>query len=286
MIRFAIEEDLDRIKELWNESFNYDDFAKWYFENIFDIDNVLVYELDNEVVAALQRIPYHIKGIGEATYIYGASTAKEHRNKGIMSKLLAYSEILDMASGVDAIFLVPENEALFTFYEKKGYNNYFYKYSHDNYKVNNQNDGQYLSLIDISKKNKLKWDEFALDMIDVYIKANGNSNYIIRNQKMFVSQISMHVETGGTVYAFYNNKNNQMIGYAFGYVEENVFEISELALYNMTYYVNATELLKKKMGYLKVLNLLNGNIKVKYGCIKMLQKSLNVNKIIINLVYD
>ena len=65
MIRFANIEDRDRIIELWTESFGYDEFAAWFFENIFNIENVLVYEVweeDSEkVVAMLQRIPYIIK---------------------------------------------------------------------------------------------------------------------------------------------------------------------------------------------------------------------------------
>ena len=48
-----------------------------------------------------------------------------------------YSEVIDTASGVDAIFLVPEKESLFEFYEKKGYTGHFYKYIENYEKSNN-----------------------------------------------------------------------------------------------------------------------------------------------------
>lgn len=288
MIRFARVEDIERIKELWDESFEYDDFAKWYFTNAFDIDNVLVCEMDNNIVAALQRIPFKLKGVGDATYIYGASTCKKYRNRGIMSKLLVYSEAIDIASGVDAIFLVPENKSLFDFYEKKGYSKHFYKYLMDSNEISRlglDKKGNYnIRVEEITQYNKENWEKYALDMVDVYIKANENRNYIIRSQKMFLTQISMHVETQGKVYVFYYK--DKMIGYTFGFEEDNVYEISELALDNMKYINSIIKILKTRVSGLKILNLLNGNIKVKYGCIKLLRKMLNVNKIIINLVFD
>ena len=38
MIRFAKECDIDRIIELWTESFGYDEFAAWFFKNIFNVE--------------------------------------------------------------------------------------------------------------------------------------------------------------------------------------------------------------------------------------------------------
>lgn len=299
MIRFARKDDLARIKELWNESFGYDDFAEWYFENIFKLDNTLVYVLDYKIVAMLQRLSYSIKNFGDVTYIYGACTDSKYRKRGIMGALLSYSETIDIEEGKSAIFLVPENEGLFNFYEKKGYTEHFYKYlreKEENHIValegNSENsvdiveiDKDYHNIYIYSSNNKiLKIDKIVEDMLNLYIYVNKNNKCIIRDKSDFYNQISMHRNSGGRVFCAY--KQNKLVGYSFGYVEDDAYKISEYVVNDDTTYNQVINGLKTKFSSIIVLNSINGKIKVKYGCIKMLRKMLNVNKIIINLVYD
>lgn len=297
MIRFAKECDIDRIIELWTESFGYDEFAAWFFENIFDIENVLVYEVweedSEQVVAMLQRIPYIIKDFGEVTYIYGACTDLKYRKRGIMGKLLAYSEAIDVADGKEAIFLVPENEKLFSFYEKKGYDEYFYKYLRENVErpiVDLEKNKKYH--INIEEIEMNTFDKEAKDsyynrisdkMLELYNIINIGKQYIIRNNDYFIKQINMHLSSKGKVCLFYKNKD--IIGYAFGYIEDEIYKISELVVDDDAYN-DVISLLRDKYSNINVLNNLDGTVKIKYGCIKLLRKMLNINKIIINLVYD
>lgn len=298
MIRFANIEDRDRIIELWTEAFGYDDFARWFFENIFNIENVLVYEVVEgnveKVVAMLQRIPYIIKDFGEVTYIYGACTDLKYRNKGIMGKLLAYSEAIDVAEGKKAIFLVPENEKLFDFYEKKGYKDYFYKYLRENEERPSvgleKNKKHCINIEEIGTNtfdNETKdsyYNRISAGMLDLYNNINLGKQYIIRNNTYFIQQIDMHIKSNGKVFVF--NKDKHIVGYAFGYVEDDIYTISELVVKDNGVYNVVLSLLRDKFSNINVLNNLDGTIKIKYGCIKLLQKMLNVNKIIINLVYD
>lgn len=300
MIRFANESDITRIKELWGEAFGYDDFAKWYFENVFKLENTLVYEIDNgKVVSMLQRLPYYIKNIGESTYIYGACTDIKYRGKGIMGKLLSYSEAIDVAEGKMAIFLVPENEGLFRFYEKKGYKNHFYKYlreKEENHIIalesSNKLDLEVSDIEDKIEKTKdflenddlLKYNKIADDMLDIYIYATKGSQHIMRDKMYFYRQISMHLSGDGKIFCAY--LGNKLVGYTFGYVENKIYKISELVVQDDNIYNELMGDLNNKFSSIVVLNDLNGTIKIKYGCIKLLRKMLNVNKIIINLVYD
>lgn len=298
MIRFAGDEDRNRIIELWTEAFGYDDFAIWFFDNIFDIKNVLVYEIVEEnaekIVAMLQRIPYIIKDFGEATYIYGACTDLKYRNKGIMRKLLAYSEAIDVAEGKEAIFLVPENEKLFDFYEKKGYKDYFYKYLRENVErpiVDLEKDIKHHINIEEIRTNMfgdeakdIHYNRISERMLALYNNINLGKQYIIRNNTYFINQIKMHLSINGKIYVFYQKK--EMVGYAFGYIEDNNYVVSELIVKDNNVYNEVIGLLKDKFSNINVLNNLEGKIKIKYGCIKLLRKMLNINKIIINLVYD
>lgn len=318
MIRFARKDDLARIKELWTESFGYDDFAEWYFENIFKLDNTLVYELaytdesnckisktgvldsnDSKIVAMLQRLPYSIKNFGDVTYIYGACTDSNYRKRGIMGALLSYSETIDIEEGKSAIFLVPENEGLFNFYEKKGYTEHFYKYlreKEENHIFSLEGDSENsvdiveidenynILYTDLSNDKLLKFDKIVDDMLNLYNYVNKNNKCIIRDKTDYYKQISVHINSGGRV--FYAYKHNKLVGYTFGYVEDDIYKISEFVVNNDITYNQIINGLNTKFSSIIVLNSINGKIKVKYGCIKLLRKMLNVNKIIINLVFD
>ena len=131
MIRYARNEDYDSIVRLWHEAFGDDDFSKWYFNKLYDEKNTLIYEENGLVVAKLSRISYEIENLGMVTYIYGACTDIRYRGQGIMKKLLEYSEEIDRKNGNAAVILIPENDSLFSYYEKCGFSEYFYKYFMD-----------------------------------------------------------------------------------------------------------------------------------------------------------
>ena len=89
MIRFAYENDVRLIRELWDIAFPEEpDFNSYFFENIFDHRNTLINIRDNELLAMTQMMPYEIKNMGKVTYIYGAATNPKYRKQGLMSELL------------------------------------------------------------------------------------------------------------------------------------------------------------------------------------------------------
>lgn len=127
MIRFAENEDTEKIKNLWNVCFPEDmDFNRYFFENIFSCKNTLLLEEEGNLLSMAQMLPYEIKNTGKVTYIYGACTAPEHRNKGHMRRLLEKSFSIDKKRRKAASILIPANKELFSFYEKLGYETSFY----------------------------------------------------------------------------------------------------------------------------------------------------------------
>ena len=125
MIRFAQQSDTERIRALWEVCFpDEGGFNPWYFEYLYRPEHTLIYELDGELAAMLQMLPFEIEADGTAksvTYIYGACTAPQHRRKHLMSQLLEESFRLDRENGRAASVLIPQEDWLFGFYRKFGY---------------------------------------------------------------------------------------------------------------------------------------------------------------------
>ncbi len=194
MIKFACKSDIENIIELWNVAFPEEpDFNKYFFKYIFDYKNTLIYTLNNELAAMAQMLPYEIKGIGRATYIYGAATKPCYRKKGIMSELLKKSFEIDIENGVSASMLIPANKPLFSFYERLGYKTEFYC-NKKIYTAESNTDeirkAEYKdikTLNDIYKGDVIRSDEYWKKQIDMY-NALGGKIFIYKNAYAVVSE--------------------------------------------------------------------------------------------------
>ena len=119
-----------KLVEMWKLCFgDSDEFIRFYFDKVYQDNNTLVLLSDNSIlVASLQILPYQIK-IGEkmhnAGYISGAMTHPEHRKKGYMAQLLKAAAEQMKKQGFTFLFLIPQEEWLFDFYAKYGYEKAF-----------------------------------------------------------------------------------------------------------------------------------------------------------------
>lgn len=120
IIRNARESDIPALKELWAECFPDDsEYAGFFFENIFKLPSALVCEIGGEAVAMIHVFPRKLKtpdGELSAKYIYGVGTTKAFRGRGIAGRMLEAE-----AKECDVLLLIPQNESLFAFYEKYGF---------------------------------------------------------------------------------------------------------------------------------------------------------------------
>ena len=106
----------EQIISLWSGAFGdkIEDINK-YLKTIFEY--VLVYEEDGMVLGMLSVLPVSFcdKNGG---YIYAVTTHKDYRGQGICNKLMEYVK----ADGkYDFLVLKPQNEGLFEFYGKMGF---------------------------------------------------------------------------------------------------------------------------------------------------------------------
>lgn len=225
MIRFADKNDYYKIRELWDIAFPEDkNFNDYFFENIFDINTVLILTENNNLISMAQMIPYKIKELGDVTYIYGAATSPQYRGQGRMKKLLEESFEIDKKLGRKASILIPAEKSLFEYYKRTGYETAFYIDKIDTVNTN------------LYRYNFRKAEYSDINnMIDIY---NGD---VVRDYEYFNKQIDMFRNLGGEVFVLYDN--NKLLSYSFVWNNE-IIEIQEicgsenqyLANYVMKYY--------------------------------------------------
>ncbi len=121
----AVWPDKAELVSVWKKCFGDSPrYIHYFFNNLFDPKNCLVYREEGKIVSMLQMLPGWISQAGEMVqshYIYGAATLPEYRSRGIMGELLQASFEVGQARGDIYSFLLPANRNLYRFYGKFGY---------------------------------------------------------------------------------------------------------------------------------------------------------------------
>lgn len=115
MISFARKIDIPDMKKLWRECFNED--GDFFFERMFA--RALVFD-DGGMRAMLHILEYTCLG-KKVFYLYGIGTTKVRRGEGIARKLIEYAIELAKNEGVSFLMLVPQEESLFKYYKRFGF---------------------------------------------------------------------------------------------------------------------------------------------------------------------
>ena len=120
-----------RIRELWQLCFHDDErFVSLLFDNIYRDENARCFEEDGVLTAALQMLPYRMTfgtTLLKVSYISGAATRPEYRNRGLMGRLLkeSFEEMLSRKIPFSA--LIPAEPWLYGYYASKGYAPVFFR---------------------------------------------------------------------------------------------------------------------------------------------------------------
>ncbi len=212
MLRKCNANDLPQILELWNTVFNEDEkFTKWYFDNIFNPEYTIAVFEDSKLISMLQMLPYEINSFGKVSYIFGACTYSEHRGKGLMAKLIAFSEKLDRDSGVTASILIPQEKSLFDFYKRFGYESLFKINYKECFRQNKKDHSYTFSEIDSKDITLLN---------QAYENSLSGTYFVLRNEDCWAKQIDMFRTLGGS--AFCLKDNEKLIAYAFVWDDDSI----------------------------------------------------------------
>ena len=94
-MRYAREEEIDSIKEIWNYCFNDEDtFVDYYFNHKYKNYNTIVACEDNDIVSSLQLNQYKINldnKVYDTSYVVGVSTFPQVRGRGYMRNIMDFS---------------------------------------------------------------------------------------------------------------------------------------------------------------------------------------------------
>ncbi|MCC8173188.1 MAG: GNAT family N-acetyltransferase, partial [Odoribacter sp.] len=221
-----IAEKCDGVKTLWKQCFtDTDTFVDFYFEKKFKEENTIIIEYENQIVSALQMLPYSMTWNGkqiEVSYISGASTHPDFRNKGLIHKLLTEAFIITKSRRIALSILIPQEEWLTQFYEKSGYASVF-GYTPEKYELPTNNADKSVQVLSREEWNlRLKelYDYFACYMLDCnYCVLHDFDDFLIILEEMYLE--------GGKLF-IYKNENENIRGMAFAVPEDKHIRIKEL----------------------------------------------------------
>lgn len=115
----------EKVKALWKLCFDdSEEFIEMYFRLRYSNEVNIAIESGNEVISALQMIPYPMTFCGrqiQTSYISGACTHPDYRGKGVMKELLCQSFARMMHNKAALSTLIPAEPWLFDYYAGMGY---------------------------------------------------------------------------------------------------------------------------------------------------------------------
>lgn len=222
MMRLAKKEDISQVILNWQESFGDTREEIEEFFSAFDGEaRICIWEESGQVAGQLILLPVNLhlvkfqeseEEIGEITdisveYIYAVATKENFRGKGICTRLLeGVFELLKKENKPG--ILVPANEELCVFYEKRGFVNCFHE---EKIAVTNLS-GTCIrdNMTRVSTgKNKPFYSELdALSYLKIRQEAFGKMTYVDLPQKMLSFAVKEHCSLGGKcVQVTYNQKS-------------------------------------------------------------------------------
>ncbi|WP_102408941.1 GNAT family N-acetyltransferase [Parabacteroides bouchesdurhonensis] len=130
-----------QIIDLWHTCFDDSEaFISLYFDRVYNDNNTLTIEKNGQIVSTLQMLPYTMNFYGKeisVAYIYGACTAPEYRNQGLMRQLIEESFQKMKERTIALAVIVPADPWLFDFYREQGFTEAF-DYTLEAYHRSNQ----------------------------------------------------------------------------------------------------------------------------------------------------
>ena len=223
-IRYAKPIDKEQVVSVWNYCFeDGEDFVKYYFENVYDENNTIIIEENDEVLSALQLNKYTIDlrdNKYDVSYVVGVSSKPEVRGLGYMKHLMAYT--------LEELYKNGEIVSLLMAIDYRLYKRYGFDHCYDQIQYNLRTD-ELLGFRLSSKLRKAMFED-AETLSRIYTKAMESLNgYAVRDEayfNRFMKEVSS--ESG---YIYIDEENNSYITY---YIQGDTFFVRELIYNNIS----------------------------------------------------
>ena len=223
-IRYAKPIDKDQVVSVWNYCFeDGEDFVKYYFENVYDENNTIIIEENDEVLSALQLNKYTIDlrdNKYDVSYVVGVSSKPEVRGLGYMKHLMTYT--------LEELYKNGEIVSLLMAIDYRLYKRYGFDHCYDQIQYNLRTD-ELLGFRLSSKLRKATFED-AETLSRIYTKAMESLNgYAVRDEayfNRFMKEVSS--ESG---YIYIDEENNSYIAY---YIQGDTLFVRELIYNNIS----------------------------------------------------
>ena len=223
-IRYAKPIDKDQVVSVWNYCFeDGEDFVKYYFENVYDENNTIIIEENDEVLSALQLNKYTIDlrdNKYDVSYVVGVSSKPEVRGLGYMKHLMTYT--------LEELYKNGEIVSLLMAIDYRLYKRYGFDHCYDQIQYNLRTD-ELLGFRLSSKLRKATFED-AETLSRIYTKAMESLNgYAVRDKayfNRFMKEVSS--ESG---YIYIDEENDSYIAY---YIQGDTFFVRELIYNNIS----------------------------------------------------
>lgn len=225
-IRYAIEKDLENIKDIWNYCFGDEEgFVNYYFDNKYKPENTILIEENDELMSSLQLNQYKINlnnKIYDTSYVVGVSTYPNARGKGYMKDMMdfALNELYKKDQLVS--LLMPIDYRL---YKKYGYE---HCYDQIEYKLNIEELKQFKIVGNFEKitNNHINY------MMDIYNEFLLNTNgYVVRDKNYYENLFKEIKCENGHMYI---HKEENYEGYIIYFIMEDTMFIREICYKNIS----------------------------------------------------
>ena len=223
-IRYAKPIDKDQVVSVWNYCFeDGEDFVKYYFENVYDENNTIIIEENDEVLSALQLNKYTIDlrdNKYDVSYVVGVSSKPEVRGLGYMKHLMTYT--------LEELYKNGEIVSLLMAIDYRLYKRYGFDHCYDQIQYNLRTD-ELLGFRLSSKLRKATFED-AETLSRIYTKAMESLNgYAVRDKSYFNRFIKEVSSESGYIYI--DEENNSYIAY---YIQGDTFFVRELIYNNIS----------------------------------------------------
>lgn len=219
-LRYAKEEEIDNIKQIWNYCFNDEDsFVNYYFNNKYNNNNTIVACEDKDIVSSLQLNQYKIKLDDkeyETSYVVGVSTFPQVRGRGYMKKIMEYS--------LNELYKKNQLVSILMPIDYRLYRKYGYEHCYDQLEYNlDIEDLKNFNLSGRMYKASEEHIKYLIDINDIFLEGiNGNT---IRDKKYYLDLFKEIESENGHVYVY---KDGSYKGYIIYFLNGDNMFVREL----------------------------------------------------------
>lgn len=196
-LRYAKEDEINDIKEIWNYCFNdSDQFVKYYFDSKYKRGNTVVLDEGDEIVSSLQLNQYKLNlnnKIYDTSYVVGVSTFPQVRGRGYMKHIMRFSLKELYRRGQLVSILMPIDYRL--------YRKYGYEHCYDQLEYNI--DIEDLSRFSLNGKLYKVEDKHINNLIDINNDFLKNSNGSVIKDKSYYENLFKEIKSeNGYMYIY------------------------------------------------------------------------------------